>query len=94
MLVGRLTGAAIGGKVSSKTMLTFTSGLGLILILAGILIPASATVELSTFGVDQIPVKALLFVLVGLCTSIMWGGIFNLAVEGLENTLQQLRVFS
>ena len=26
-------------------------------------------------------------VLVGLCTSIMWGGIFNLAVEGLGKYL-------
>lgn len=25
----------------------------------------------------------MLLVLVGLCTSVMWGGIFNLAVEGL-----------
>jgi FHS family L-fucose permease-like MFS transporter len=83
MLVGRLTGAAIGGKVSSKAMLTVASGLGLLLVLAGIFISASATVKLSAFGVDEIPVKALLFVLVGLCTSIMWGGIFNLAVEGL-----------
>ncbi len=83
MLVGRLTGAAIGGKVSSKAMLTVTSGLGLILVLAGIFISASATVNMSAFGVEEIPVKALLFVLVGLCTSIMWGGIFNLAVEGL-----------
>ncbi|WP_297086315.1 MFS transporter [uncultured Draconibacterium sp.] len=83
MLVGRLTGAAIGGKVSSRTMLTVASGLGLILVLAGIFMPVSASVSLGAFGVDQIPVKALLFVLVGLCTSIMWGGIFNLAVEGL-----------
>lgn len=27
--------------------------------------------------------SAALLVLVGLCTSVMWGGIFNLAVEGL-----------
>lgn len=30
-----------------------------------------------------IPVSALLLVLCGLCTSVMWGAIFNLAVEGL-----------
>lgn len=30
-----------------------------------------------------IPVKCILIALVGLSTSIMWGGIFNLAVEGL-----------
>lgn len=83
MLVGRLTGAAVGGKVSSKTMLTVASGLGLLFVLAGILISPSSTVDLSSVGLVEIPVKALFFVLVGLCTSIMWGGIFNLAVEGL-----------
>ncbi len=31
----------------------------------------------------KVPVAALLLVLVGLCTSVMWGSIFNLAVEGL-----------
>lgn len=31
----------------------------------------------------KVPVSAFLLVLCGLCTSIMWGGIFNLAVEGL-----------
>ncbi len=34
-------------------------------------------------NVPQVPVSALLLVLCGLCTSLMWGGIFNLAVEGL-----------
>jgi FHS family L-fucose permease-like MFS transporter len=31
----------------------------------------------------QVPLIALFLVLCGLCTSIMWGSIFNLAVEGL-----------
>ena len=35
------------------------------------------------FGVANVPVNAALLVLCGLCTSVMWGGIFNLAVEGL-----------
>ena len=35
------------------------------------------------FALVSVPVNAALLVLVGLCTSIMWGGIFNLAVEGL-----------
>ena len=62
MLIGRLAGASLGAKISSKAMLTFTSALGLILVF-------------------------LALVLVGLCTSIMWGGIFNLAVEGLGKYL-------
>ena len=36
-----------------------------------------------SFEMTQVPLSALLLVLCGLCTSIMWGGIFNLAVEGL-----------
>ena len=35
------------------------------------------------FGFASVPVNAALLVLCGLCTSVMWGGIFNLAVEGL-----------
>ena len=31
----------------------------------------------------RVPLSALLLILCGLCTSVMWGGIFNLAVEGL-----------
>jgi len=35
------------------------------------------------FGLAKVPINAALLVFVGLCTSVMWGGIFNLAVEGL-----------
>ena len=42
----------------------------------------NATGALS-FGMVQVPINALYLVLCGLCTSVMWGGIFNLAVEGL-----------
>jgi len=89
MLVGRLIGGAIGGKISSKTMLTVTSFVGIIFILVAIFTPldktASMPVFLSdiSFGMVKIPVSIMLFVLCGLCTSVMWGGIFNLAVEGL-----------
>ena len=31
----------------------------------------------------SIPLSAALLACIGLCTSVMWGGIFNLAVEGL-----------
>ena len=37
----------------------------------------------SSFEVMVVPMSALLLVLCGLCTSVMWGGIFNLATEGL-----------
>lgn len=89
MLIGRFVGASLGGKISSKTMLTFASGLGILLVLGAILLPTSVLTQMPvfkadlSFGMAEVPVNAMLLVLVGLCTSIMWGGIFNLAVEGL-----------
>jgi len=42
----------------------------------------------------QVPLSALFLVLCGLCTSVMWGGIFNLAVEGLgKYTAQASGIF-
>nr|WP_319570804.1 MFS transporter [uncultured Draconibacterium sp.] len=92
MLAGRLIGASIGSKVSSKTMLTFASFVGMVLVLLAILLPTSTMVSMPGFQVQgsslsfvfaEVPINAMFLVLVGLCTSIMWGGIFNLAVEGL-----------
>lgn len=37
----------------------------------------------------QVPLSCLFLVLCGLCTSLMWGGIFNLAVEGLGKYTEQ-----
>ena len=93
MLIGRLAGASLGAKVSSKAMLTFTSALGLILVFLAIfsstgtlvnlpVLQQSATGGLS-FGFAEVPINAMYLVLVGLCTSIMWGGIFRVAVVGL-----------
>ncbi|MDE5694528.1 MAG: MFS transporter, partial [Alistipes sp.] len=56
---------------------------------AAIFFPKQITVAMPGYSVghgfqmEQVPVSALLLVLCGLCTSVMWGGIFNLAVEGL-----------
>ena len=88
MLVGRLAGAALGAKVSAKSMLTAVSGVGLILVLCAMFLNPATTVNLPVFqgtagfGMASVPVNAALLVLCGLCTSVMWGGIFNLAVEG------------
>jgi MFS transporter, FHS family, L-fucose permease len=97
MLIGRLTGASIGNKVSSKTMLGVTSFIGLVFIALAIFSPESSQVSLPvlqrsaagglSFGLALVPISAMFIVLVGLCTSIMWGGIFNLAVEGLGKYL-------
>ncbi len=89
MLVGRLLGAALGAKVSAKNMLTAVSTVGLCLVLGAIFLSPSTVVNLPVFkgtagfGFALVPINAALLVLCGLCTSVMWGGIFNLAVEGL-----------
>jgi FHS family L-fucose permease-like MFS transporter len=97
MLVGRLVGASIGNKVSSKTMLTVASLVGLILVSLAIFSPTTSQVSLPvlqksatgslSFGMALVPINAMFLVLIGLCTSIMWGSIFNLAVEGLGKYL-------
>lgn len=82
MLVGRLVGASIGAKVSSKAMMIFVSALGMALIAAAIFSPKTIAFTIPFIG-STVPVSVVFLVLAGLCTSIMWGGIFNLAVEGL-----------
>ena len=87
MLVGRFVSSFISGKVSSRTQLTVTSAVGVALVLAAMFttnVQASMPVFTgSGFGMVQVPLTAVLLVLCGLCTSVMWGAIFNLAVEGL-----------
>ena len=80
MLCGRLIGGAIGGKVSSRTMMTVVSSAAIAFVLLGMYLPAG--LKLPLLG-SEVPVAIIFLVLCGLCTSIMWGAIFNLAVEGL-----------
>lgn len=90
MLIGRLVGASIGSKISARSMITTVSIATLCLVLFGMFAPQNVLVSFP--GVDwgkleliwaDIPVGMFAFLLVGLCTSVMWGAIFNLAVEGL-----------
>jgi FHS family L-fucose permease-like MFS transporter len=89
MLIGRFVGVALGARFSSRSMLSFVSVLGMLFVLLAIFIPQSALVHMPvfkadiSFGLAQVPVGIMFLVLCGLCTSVMWGGIFNLAVEGL-----------
>ena len=88
MLIGRLIGGIIGSKVSAKAMLTFVSLVGIILTLLAMFGPSTmvkfpAFNGAKGFGLENIPLNAAFLVCIGLCTSVMWGGIFNLAVEGL-----------
>ena len=82
MMVGRLVGASIGAKVSSKVMLISVSAAGLFFVLMAILSPLTSTITIPVL-LTQVPISIFYLILCGLCTSIMWGGIFNLAVEGL-----------
>ena len=80
MLVGRASSSAISGKVSTKVQMTVVSTVAIILLLIAIFLPES--ISFSVSGHD-VPMKAIFIAACGLCTSIMWGGIFNLSVEGL-----------
>ncbi len=88
MLCGRLVGGAVGGKVNSKVMMAFVSSVAIVFLLLGIFLPETmvkfpAITSSLSFSLELIPLGVVFFVLCGLCTSVMWGAIFNLAVEGL-----------
>ena len=84
MLVGRFIGSTIGGKVSSRTMVICVACVAIALMVAAMLIGDSIMAKTIVQGsVIQIPLAATLLVLCGLCTSVMWTSIFNMATEGL-----------
>ncbi len=81
MLFGRFIGASIGGKVSSKNMMIAVSSVAIAFLLCLMYMPEiMVTIPLVEVTV---PLSMLFMVLCGLCTSVMWGAIFNLAAEGL-----------
>jgi len=88
MLVGRFLSSIISGKVSTRAQMVTVSSVGIILVLIAILLPADITfrspqIDFLNITSGEVPMKCLFLFLCGLCTSVMWGGIFNLAVEGL-----------
>ncbi len=88
MLIGRFIGGLVGGKISSRAMLTFTSVAAIVLLVLGITVSGEASFigfdsANMLFSTVNVPLSALFFVCCGLCTSVMWGAIFNLSVEGL-----------
>ena len=84
MLIGRFIGSAIGGKVSSRTMVICVASVAIALMVAAMLIGDSIMAKTFVQGtVMDIPLASTLLVLCGLCTSVMWGSIFNMATEGL-----------
>ncbi len=95
MMVGRLCSSLISGKVSTRAQLVTLSSVAILLIFLGIVLPKDIMVSMPGYVAGQgfvmhsVPVTALLFVLCGLCTSVMWGAIFNLSVEGLGKYTEQ-----
>ena len=88
MLVGRFTAGFIANKVSSKAMMITTSGVGVFLILIAMFVQSADKIFMpvftgQSFEMVQVPLAALFLVLCGLCTSVMWPSVFNLATEGL-----------
>ena len=89
MFIGRTIGGSIGGKVSSRAMVSTVAVAAIALLAFGMFAPSSLTVEVP--GVDwanlsviwvQVPVGVAAFICVGLCTSVMWGGILFYALIG------------
>ena len=79
MLCGRFLSTIISGKVSTRTQMITVSSVAILLLLCAIF---TGNINISLFG-GEVPLSCLFIFLCGLCTSIMWGGIFNLSTEGL-----------
>ena len=95
MMVGRAASTAISGKVSTRAQLITVSVTAIVFVLVAIILPSDIRVSMPGYSVAdgfsmfQVPLSALFLVLCGLCTSLMWGGIFNLSVEGLGKYTEQ-----
>jgi len=95
MMVGRFSSTFISGKVSPRAQMIGVSTIAIVLVAAAIFIPKTITVNMPGYSVAdgfamfQVPLSCLLLVLCGLCTSVMWGAIFSLAVEGLGKYTEQ-----
>ena len=98
MLAGRILGAIFGGRISSRAMMLWTSGVSIILLVLGVtLISLNVTVPYEVAAkaageaamIVNVPVGAFCFVLMGICTSVMWASIFNLSTEGVGKYTEQ-----
>jgi len=86
MLIGRSLSSLISGKVSTRTQLTVVASVAILLLLIAIFLPES--MEMTVKG-GQVPLKCAFIAACGICTSVMWGAIFNLCVEGLGKYTEQ-----
>ena len=98
MMCGRLIGGVIGAVVASGVMLVLVKAYGGGVFGSEMFPAAQAAAVASVVGgianvpvffggliasIIEVPIGVMFLTLCGLCTSVMWGGIFNLAVEGL-----------
>ena len=84
MLTGRILASCFGGRIPPRKLLASTSIAAVALIVAGVLVPSvRVTIPVPVAGSVAMPLSCLLFALCGLCCSVMWASVFNLAVEGL-----------
>lgn len=86
MMVGRFLSSAISGKISTRTQMICVSSVAILLLLIAIFLPESISMTVKGAAV---PMKCVFLAACGICTSIMWGAIFNLAVEGLGKYTEQ-----
>ena len=88
MLCGRLISTVISGKVSPRAQMITVSTVGIALIVAAIFtgdVTTTLNIDLNIIKIENatVPLSCVFIFLCGLCTSVMWGGIFNLSTEGL-----------
>ncbi|MCM1021257.1 MAG: MFS transporter [Muribaculum sp.] len=107
MLIGRSLSSLISAAVSTRAQMITVSTVAIALVIAAIAVPSTVKFPVPAFVGNfmgaltgssiqgsMVPLSAYLLVLCGLCTSVMWGGIFNLAVEGLgKYTAQASGIF-
>lgn len=81
MMIGRAGAGALGSRVSPRLMISVAVLVCMALLLAAALVPfVKVPIPMTSVA---LPLSALLMALCGLCVSVMFGVIFNLATEGL-----------
>ncbi len=88
MLVGRFASVLISGKVSTRAQMITVSAVAIAFVITAIFtgnVDIRLNVNLGFIVIENatVPLSCVFLFLCGLCTSVMWGCIFNLATEGL-----------
>ena len=81
MMVGRFGAGLVGNRVSARAMICCAAAFCIVLLVAAANVPfVKVAIPLASVSV---PLSAILMTACGLGISVMFGGIFNLATEGL-----------